>query len=157
MREEHRLHVGFGLRTLAATRGFDLGGDAMNDQAVGLLRLGRYSLVAVGLSLVVGYGADVLTAAGMPLDLHEGVRVTGVVAFAWLAVLAMGINIPRHQSFAPFILGDIGALLVSWVMLVSASRGLEVLGFAMLVVAAVRDRHLRLRVPASRREPESRH
>ena len=67
---------------------------------------------------------------------------------AWIAVLAMGVNIPLHRSFVPFILADVGALLVSWVMFVSYSRGLEILGFAMLVVAALRDRYLRRRGPA---------
>lgn len=126
----------------------------MNEHIVGLQRLGRYSGSAVGLSLVAGYGTELLSAAGIGLVLPEGVRVTGVVAFAWLAVLAVGVNIPRYASFVPFVLTDIGALLVSWVMLVSASRGLEVLGFAMLVVGALRDRHLRLRAPVPGDAPE---
>ncbi|MEE9266764.1 MAG: hypothetical protein V3V86_08565, partial [Gammaproteobacteria bacterium] len=71
-----------------------------------------------------------------------------IVVLAWTAVLAMGVNIPRHRSFGPFVLSDIGALLVSWVMIVDYSRVLEVIGFALLIVAALWDRQLRRRGPA---------
>lgn len=125
----------------------------MDEQAGGLQRLGRYSGVAVVLSLVACYGTLalvlLLSAAGITLNVHEGAWATAIVVFAWIAVLAIGVNIPRYRSFAPFILADVGALLVSWVMFVNYSRGLEILGFAMLVVAALRDRYLRKRGPVS--------
>lgn len=118
----------------------------MNEKAAGLQRLGRYSGVLVALSLVACYGTLALvlalSAIGVTFDLHEGAWATVIVALAWIAVLAMGVNIPRHGSFVPFILADVGALLVSWVMFIQFSRGLELLGFAMLAVAALRDRHL---------------
>ena len=109
----------------------------------------------MGLGLLVCYGTLALEAAGTGLHVHEGARVALIVAFVWLAVLAVGVNIPRYGSFVPFILADVGALLVSWVMLVEYSRGLEILGFAMLVVGALRDRHLRLRAPGRGVVPES--
>lgn len=118
----------------------------MTERAEGLQRLGRYSGVLVALSLIACYGTlaliGLLSAAGISLDLHEGARAAVIVTFAWIAVLAIGVNIPRYKSFVPFILADMGAVLVSWVMLVSFSRGLEILGFAMLTVAALRDRFL---------------
>lgn len=124
----------------------------MNEKAGGLQRLGRYSGVLVAASLVACYGTLalvlVLSAVGVTVDVHEGAWATVIVAFAWIAVLAMGVNIPRHGSFVPFILADIGALLVSWVTFIQFSRGLELLGFAMLAVAALRDRHLLKRAPA---------
>jgi len=123
----------------------------MIQQAEGLQRLGRYSGIAVVLSLVACYGTValvlLLATAGITLDLHEGVWATAIVVFAWIAVLAMGVNIPLVRSFSPFILADMGALLVSWVMFVNYSRGLEILGFAMLAAAAMRDRYLRKRIP----------
>jgi hypothetical protein len=61
----------------------------------------------------------------------------------------MGVNIQRHRSFGPFVLSDIGALLISWVMIVDYSRVLEVIGFALLIVAALWDRQRRKRGPAT--------
>ena len=118
----------------------------MTERAEGLQRLGRYSGVLVALSLIACYGTQalvvVLSAAGISLDLHEGAWAAVIVTLAWIAVLAIGVNIPRYKSFVPFILADMGAVLVSWVTFVSFSRGLEILGFAMLTVAALRDRFL---------------
>lgn len=123
----------------------------MNQQLEGLQRLGRYSGIAVVLSLVACYGTValvlMLATAGITLNVHEGVWATAIVVFAWIAVLAMGVNIPLIRSFSPFILADMGALLISWVMFVNYSRGLEILGFAMLAAAAMRDRYLRKRIP----------
>lgn len=123
----------------------------MNQQLEGLQRLGRYSGIAVVLSLVACYGTValvlLLATAGITLNVHEGVWATAIVVFAWIAVLAMGVNIPLIRSLSPFILADMGALLISWVMFVNYSRGLEILGFAMLAAAAMRDRYLRKRIP----------
>lgn len=123
----------------------------MNQQLEGLQRLGRYSGIAVVLSLVACYGTValvlMLATAGITLNVHEGVWATAIVVFAWIAVLAMGVNIPLIRSLSPFILADMGALLISWVMFVNYSRGLEILGFAMLAAAAMRDRYLRKRIP----------
>ena len=125
----------------------------MSEQVEGLQRLGRYSGILVALSLVACYGTLalvlLLSAAGITLNVHEGAWAVVITALAWIAVLAIGVNIPRYHSFVPFILADIGALLVSWVMFVEFSRALELLGFAMLAVAALRDRFLRNRARTS--------
>ncbi len=81
------------------------------------------------------------------MSIHEGAWAAVIVVLVWIAVLAMGVNTHRHQSFGPFILSDIGALLVSWVMIVDYSRMMEISGFAMLIVAALWDRQLRRRGP----------
>ncbi|MEE8286103.1 MAG: MerC domain-containing protein [Gammaproteobacteria bacterium] len=124
----------------------------MVQQSSPLQRLGRYSGIAVVLSVVACYGTlalvAVLSLAGVTMSVHEGAWAAVIVALAWTAVLAMGVNIQRHRSFGPFILSDIGALLVSWVMIVDYGRVLEVIGFALLVVAALWDRQLRRRGPA---------
>lgn len=123
----------------------------MTDRSVGLQRLGRYSGVAVAASVLVCYGTVALTlllsTMGVTMSLHEGAWATAIVVFAWIAVLAVGVNIPLYRSMVPFIIADVGALLVSWVMFIQYSRGLEILGFAMLVVAAWRDWYLRGRGP----------
>ncbi len=126
--------------------------EAMDQQSSPLQRLGRYSGIAVVLSVVACYGTlalvAVLSLAGVTMSVHEGAWAAVIVVLAWTAVLAMGVNIPRHRSFGPFVLSDIGALLVSWVMIVDYSRVLEVIGFALLIVAALWDRQLRRRGPA---------
>jgi FtsH-binding integral membrane protein len=124
----------------------------MDQQSSPLQRLGRYSGIAVVLSVVACYGTlalvAVLSLAGVTISIHEGAWAAVIVVFAWTAVLAMGVNIQRHRSFAPFVLSNIGALLVSWVMIVDYSRVLEVTGFALLIVAALWDHQLRRRGPA---------
>lgn len=124
----------------------------MNEQSKGLQRLGRYSGIAVALSLVACYGTLavvlLLSAAGITMNVHEGAWATAIVVFAWIAVLAMGVNIPVYRNFGPFVVADIGALLVSWVMFVDYSRTLEMLGFVLLMAAALWDRRLRRRGPA---------
>jgi peptidoglycan biosynthesis protein MviN/MurJ (putative lipid II flippase) len=125
----------------------------MDQQADGLQRLGRYSGIAVVLSIVACYGTlllvAVLSLAGVTMAIHEGAWAAVIVVLVWIAVLAMGVNIYRYRNFGPFILSDIGALLVSWVMLVDYSRAMENVGFAMLIVAAFWDRHLKRRTPAA--------
>ena len=124
----------------------------MDQQFNPLQRLGRYSGVAVVLSIVACYGTlalvAILSLAGVTMSVHEGAWAAVIVVLAWIAVLAMGVNIRSIGSFGPFVIADIGALLVSWVMIVDYSRVLEVVGFALLIVAALRDRQLRRRGPA---------
>ena len=119
----------------------------MAEQTDGLAWLGRYSLVAVTASLALCYGTlalvALLAALGMAIPVPEGVWATLVVTFAWIGVLAMGVNLRRHGNFGPFVLADVGALLVSWVMFVDFDRAMEGIGFALLVAAALWDRRLR--------------
>lgn len=121
----------------------------MDQQSSPLQRLGRYSGAAVVLSIVACYGTlalvGILSLAGVTMSVHEGAWAAAIVVLAWIAVLAMGVNIRSIGSFGPFVIADIGALLVSWVMIVDYSRMLEVVGFALLIVAVLRDRQLRRR------------
>ena len=121
--------------------------EAMGQNSDGLKWLGRYSGAAVVLSIMACYGTLALVAllsmAGVTLSLHEGAWATVVVVLVWIAVLAMGVNLRWHRSFGPFILADIGALLISWVMIIDFNRTMELSGFALLIVAALWDRQLR--------------
>ena len=130
----------------------------MNQPSDGLQGLGRYSGAAVVFAVVACYGTLAMTAllslVGITMDIHEGAWATVIVAFAWIAVLAMGVNMQRYRRFGPFILSDIGALLVSWVMFVDYSRIMEIAGFALLVTAALLDRQLRLRKTPQSQESE---
>lgn len=111
--------------------------------------LGRHALIAVVASLVACYGTPallaMLSALDVTLSVQRGAWAVAVVAFAWLGVLAMGVNLRRHGRLGPFLAADIGALLVSWVMLVHPDRLMEGAGFALLVAAAIWDRKLRSR------------
>lgn len=125
----------------------------MDQQPNGLQRLGRYSGIAVVLSILACYGTlalvGILSLAGVTMSIHEGIWAAVIVVLVWIAVLAMGVNIQRYGNFGPFILSDIGALLVSWVMLVDYSRTMESAGFLMLIVAAFWDRRLKRNVPTT--------
>ena len=118
----------------------------MAKRSNGLRWLGRYSSVAVVLSVVACYGTlalvAVLSTVGVTVSVHEGAWATVVVVLVWIAVLAMGVNLRLHRSFGPFILADIGALMVSWVMFIDFNRTMELSGFALLIVAALWDRQL---------------
>ncbi len=141
------------LSTLFLTRTAGIRVEAMDQQSNPLQRLGHYSGVAVVLSIVACYGTlalvAILSLAGVTMSVHEGAWAAVIVVLAWIAVLAMGVNIRSLRSFGPFVLSDIGALLVSWVMIVDYSRVMEVSGFALLIVAALWDRQLRRRGPAT--------
>ncbi len=141
------------MSTLFAIRAAGLRVEAMDQQSNPLQRLGRYSGAAVVLSIVACYGTlalvAILSLAGVTVSVHEGAWAAVIVVFAWIAVLAMGVNIRAFRSFGPFVLSGIGALLVSWVMIVDYSRVMEVSGFALLIVAALWDRQLRRRGPAT--------
>ncbi len=97
----------------------------MTEQPVGLQHLGRYSGVAVALSVIACYGTLALTlllsTMGVTLNVHEGAWATAIVVFAGIAVLAIGVNIPQYRSLSPFIIADVGALLVSWACLLTTA------------------------------------
>ena len=141
------------MSTLFLTRTAGIRVEAMDQQSNPLQRLGHYSGVAVVLSIVACYGTlalvAILSLAGVTMSVHEGAWAAVIVVLAWIAVLAMGVNIRSLRSFGPFVLSDIGALLVSWVMIVDYSRVMEVSGFALLIVAALWDRQLRRHGPAT--------
>ena len=121
----------------------------MEQQSNGLQRLASYSWVAVVLAVLVCYGslalAGLLAQMGVTLSIHPGVRSAAMVVLVWIAVLGMGINLHRYRNFGPFILADLGALMVSWVTLVDYSRAMESSGFVLLMAAAFWDRSLRRR------------
>lgn len=125
----------------------------MDQPSNGLQRLGLYSGVVVVLSIVACYGSLALVGAlslmGVTMTLHEGARAAVIVILVWIAVLAMGVNLKRYRNPGPFILSDMGALLVSWVMLVDYNRPMQTSGFLMLLAAAFWDRQLRRRIPES--------
>jgi hypothetical protein len=141
------------LRTLAVSCVEEFEIEAGDQPADRLGWLGRYPGVAVALSLVACYGTlalvAVLSLAGISISIREGVWAAVIVVLAWIAVLALGVNVQRHRSLGPFIIGDVGALIVSWVMLVDFSRPMELLGFALLVVAALWDGKLRKQGPST--------
>jgi hypothetical protein len=124
----------------------------MNQQFSALQRLGGFSGVAVVLSVVACYGTlalvAILSLAGVTVSVHEGAWAAVIVVLVWVAVLAMGLNVQRNRKFGPFLIADIGALLISWVMMVDYSRTMEIVGFALLIIGALWDRQLRRRGPA---------
>lgn len=126
----------------------------MTETTDALAWLGRYSLVAVVASLAACYGTRALgvalSALGIGFPVNHVAWATLVAVFAWTGVLAMGVNLRRHGAFAPFLLGDLGALTLSWVMFVDSDRVMEVIGFVLLVTGAIWDRNLRLKGMACR-------
>ena len=106
------------------------------------------------LSIVACYGTlafvMIFSLFGITISVHEGAWAAVIVVFSWLAVVAMGVSYRHHRGMGPVIVSAIGALLITWVMLVAFNRIEEVLGFAALIVAALWDRYLRGRAKAAR-------
>lgn len=110
-------------------------------------RFGRYGGAIVALSIAACYGTlafvALLSVAGVAVDVHEGAWAAAIVVLVWLAAVAIAVGFPGHRGPGPAVLAVIGASLVTWVMLDTFIRMLEILGFACLVAAALWDRRLR--------------
>ena len=98
---------------------------------------GRLFGVAVVLSMLACYGIFVLVSTlalfGVTANIHEGAWAAAVVTFCWLAFFGIRINYRRVQTAGPVILAGAGVLLITWVMFISFSNPLEILGFAALI------------------------
>ena len=100
--------------------------------------------VAVVLSMLACYGVFVLVSTlalfGLTAKFHEGTWAAAVATFCWLAFFGIAINDRRAQTAGPAIPAGVGVLLVNWVMFISFSNPLEILGFAALIAACEWDR-----------------
>ena len=100
--------------------------------------------LAAFLAIVACYGTLGLVAGlsllGVTLDIPQGPWAGAITLFAWLALGGVLVSFRRHRGIGPVILAAAGVVLITWVMFVSFSRALELLGFASLISAALWDR-----------------
>ena len=111
---------------------------------------------AAVLSIVACYGtlafASILSLLGISINIHEGAWAGAITLFAWLAIVGVAINFRRYNTVGPLIIATAGAVLITWVMFMSFSRSLEILGFVLLITAAFWDRTVRRRQCALKAE-----
>ncbi len=98
---------------------------------------------ATALAILSCYGTTVLigllSLVGVSLALNETIWAGAISFFAILATGAMAVSYRRHQTVGPLVIAVLGLGLVLWVMYASYNRGIELVGFALLVVATVWD------------------
>lgn len=115
----------------------------------------RLAVAATLLSITACYGTllviGALSLLGVGLSLHTGAWAGVIVAFAFAAVAGVALGYRRHRTAAPLLLSVAGACLITWVMLGSFSRLLELAGFAMLIAAAAWDWRLQKNAASKQR------
>lgn len=118
------------------------------ERSIGALdKLDWLGLTASLLAVAACYGTlavvAILSAMGVRLTLHEGTWAGAIVFFAILALVAIALGRQRHGRSAPTTLTLAGAVMILWVMLAQYALLMELIGFALLVCAAIWDWRLR--------------
>ena len=97
---------------------------------------------ATALAILACYGTTVLigllSLLGVTLAINEGVWA-GVIVFAALATAAIAMSYRRHRVIGPTVVAALGLGLILWVMFGSYSRVIELVGFVLLIAAALWD------------------
>lgn len=104
-------------------------------------------LAASSLALASCYGTlavvIALSAAGVALNLEEGIWAFAIALFTLVAVVAVALGIRRHGNVGPTVLAAAGFGLIAWTLFGDYSLRVEIAGFAILVTAAAWDWRLR--------------
>ncbi|ACL72797.1 Methyltransferase type 11 [Thioalkalivibrio sulfidiphilus HL-EbGr7] len=117
-----------------------------------LWRRGFFGLVSLAAAVIVCYGTlaalALLGVLGFGFALDEGLWAGAIALFAVLAAAAITAGARRHRSPGPPILAATGAGVILYALFVDYSLIVELIGFILLSVSALRDLQLRRRVQA---------
>jgi len=98
---------------------------------------------ATALAVLSCYGTTVLigllSLLGVTLAINEGVWAGAIAIFAALATLSIAVSYRRHRVIGPTVVAALGLGLILWVMFGSYSRVIELVGFVLLIAAALWD------------------
>lgn len=98
---------------------------------------------ATALAVLSCYGTvaliGLLSLLGITLAIDEGVWAGAIAIFATLATVAVAMSYRRHRIVGPTSVAALGLGLILWVMFGSYSRVIELVGFALLIAAALWD------------------
>ena len=98
---------------------------------------------ATALAILSCYGTTVLigllSLLGVSLALDEGIWAGAISAFATLATIGIAASYRRHGIIGPTVVAVLGLGIVLWVMYGSYSRGIELVGFVLLIAATLWD------------------
>lgn len=98
---------------------------------------------AAALAILSCYGTTVLigllSLLGISLAINEGIWAAAISAFAILATIGIATSYRRHGIIGPTVVAVLGLGLILWVMYGSYSRGVELVGFVLLIVGTLWD------------------
>ena len=102
-----------------------------------------FSSAATALAVLSCYGTMVLigllSLLGVTLAIDEGAWAGAAAIFAALATVAVAMSYRRHRIVGPTVVAALGLGLILWVMFGSYSRVIELVGFVLLIAAALWD------------------
>jgi len=98
---------------------------------------------ATALAVLSCYGTTVLigllSLLGVTLAIDESVWAGAIAFFAALATAAIAMSYRRHRIVGPTVVAALGLGLILWAMFGSYSRVIELVGFVLLIAAALWD------------------
>ncbi len=98
---------------------------------------------ATALAVLSCYGTTaligLLSLLGISLAVDDGIWAGAIGGFAAVAAIAIAAAYRRHRSVGPTVIAACGLGLILWVMYGSYSRGMEFVGFVLLIIAALWD------------------
>ncbi|HKI60668.1 MAG TPA: MerC domain-containing protein [Mariprofundaceae bacterium] len=97
------------------------------------------SLLAVAACYGTLAAVSLLSLIGINLEIEESVMVKLVSALLVIALAGMAYSFSRHRRPGPLMLSLAAAALLLWVFFAAYSRPLEMLGFALLILASIWD------------------
>ena len=97
------------------------------------------SLLAVAACYGTLAAVSLLSLIGINLEIEESVMVKLVSGLLVLALGGMAYSFSKHRNPGPLLLSVVAAALLLWVFFGAYSRPLEMLGFALLILASIWD------------------
>lgn len=98
---------------------------------------------AAAMSLVACYGTlaaiALLGALGVTIALNDALWAGAIVVFAWLTLLALWLRKRRNRLLWPIALAAIGVALITFTMMVTYVRVIELVGFVFLCAGTFLD------------------
>lgn len=98
---------------------------------------------AAAMSLVACYGTlaaiALLGTLGVTIALNDALWAGAIVVFAWLTLLALWLRKRRRRLLGPIALAAIGVALITFTMMVTYERVIELVGFAFLCAGTFLD------------------
>jgi len=98
---------------------------------------------ATAFAVLSCYGTTALIALlsllGVSLVINERAWPSAISVLSALATLAIAVSYRRHRIIGPIVVAVLGLGLILWTMHASYSRAIELVGFVLLVAAALWD------------------
>ncbi|OIO68273.1 MAG: hypothetical protein COW19_02915 [Zetaproteobacteria bacterium CG12_big_fil_rev_8_21_14_0_65_55_1124] len=97
------------------------------------------SLLAVAACYGTLAAVSLLSLIGINLEVEEAAMVKLVSGMLVLALAGMAYSFSKHRNSGPLMLSIAAAALLMWVFFGTYSKSIEMLGFALLILASIWD------------------